>query len=51
MVLMVGMIVSTATMVMYPVIGFFVEVIIMLLVAAVVLAILVPDVLRDLRRR
>lgn len=51
MILLVGMIVSTMTMVMFPIIGFFIEVVFMMLVAAVVLSIIVPEIVKELRNK
>lgn len=51
MALLVGMVVSTATMIAFPVIGFFIEVIFMVLIAAIVLVLIVPDIVKDIRNR
>ena len=51
MILLVGMIVSTMTMVMFPIIGFFIEMVFMMLVAAVVLSIIVPEIVKELRNK
>lgn len=51
MVVMVGIIVSTAAIILFPTIGMTIELIFFLLVAAAVLKFLVPDVIEDLRRK
>ena len=51
MILLIGMVFSTITMVVFPIAGVFIEFTVMMFVVFIVLSIVVPDIIEELKGR